>query len=272
MNLKQEDARTLAALVSAEETHPELKPLLTFYGAIYRAQFEAKAGLSERDIEIMPQPVCRERLESGEIQLTLDQLHVDSSRFVKLVRQMACIIAEDSPGWELPNQPLDTSALSGMAHNWFQSGEPVIGNGPPTTLVTLTVGLALSSYLQYAAESVLPLVEQCHWQRNVCLICGGKPGLAVLSQEDGSRSLFCSRCDGLWSYRRTTCPFCDNSEGIAYYPSEDQVYRLYVCPACKRYLKTIDLRRAGRKPALPVERILTVGLDLAAQQEGFLYC
>jgi formate dehydrogenase maturation protein FdhE len=181
------------------------------------------------------------------------------------------VILENSPGWELPSQPIDPDILADIARRWFESGRPIIENGPPTTLVNLAVGFALSPYLQKAAEILLPLIDMNEWQRSFCPICGGIPVFAVLDREGGGRSLFCPRCHGLWAYRRTTCPFCERDEDVIYYPSEDQVYRLYVCRSCNRYIKTIDLRRTEREAILPVERILTVSMDLGAQQAGHIH-
>jgi FdhE protein len=65
------------------------------------------------------------------------------------------------------------------------------------------------------------------------------------------------------------CPFCKSKEKQIYYTSEDQVYRLYVCPSCKRYLKTMDLREVYRDVIPAAERLVTVGMDLAAYQEGY---
>jgi formate dehydrogenase maturation protein FdhE len=56
---------------------------------------------------------------------------------------------------------------------------------------------------------------------------------------------------------------------LSYYPSEDEKYRLYVCQNCQRYLKTIDMRKTLGQVLFPVERIITVGLDVAAQEEGY---
>jgi len=57
---------------------------------------------------------------------------------------------------------------------------------------------------------------------------------------------------------------------LIYYPSEDEVYRLYVCEACRRYLKTVDLRKTGGRTVLPrVERVITVAMDVAARRAGY---
>ena len=95
--------------------------------------------------------------------------------------------------------------------------------------------------------------------------------MAALSQEEeGARYLLCSRCDNEWLYKRLGCPFCENSDysKLSFYPEEDGPHRLYVCHKCKRYLKVIDLHRAPDR-LLPVERILTLGLDVHAQELGF---
>jgi len=99
-------------------------------------------------------------------------------------------------------------------------------------------------------------------------VCGGRPNLALLEAERGARHLVCSRCNSQWPYSRVGCPFCKSKEKQTYYASPDGAHRLYVCPDCNRYLKTVDLRELHREVIPEVERLLTVGMDLAAQQEG----
>ena len=106
MSLCETDVKTLTAFTSAKETHPELESLLAFYEALHRAQFEAKAELGQ-DVDVTPESICHERVAGGEIQLRFDQLHVDTTRFVKLVRKMSYLILETSPGWELPSEAID---------------------------------------------------------------------------------------------------------------------------------------------------------------------
>ena len=65
------------------------------------------------------------------------------------------------------------------------------------------------------------------------------------------------------------CPFCEETALQTYYPSDDRIYRLYVCDSCRCYLKTIDLREIDRDVCLPVENIVTVSLDSAAREKGY---
>lgn len=268
--MHEEDENVLLALAAAGETHAELKPLVGFYGAVFRAQFWAKAGLAE-DLRLPSPATCCERLARGEVLLTFDQLRLDTDRFRGLLQEITEIIVRHNPGWELPREPLDPAAVIGIARRLFQSGEHMVGNGPPATLVALAVGFTVSAYLQEAAYRLDPSVNLSLWGRNTCPVCGGKPGFGIHSREDGRRRLFCPRCHETWPYRRVTCPFCEHDESTEYYPSADEVYRLYVCRNCRRYLKTIDLRHTERELIPAVERILTVALDLAAQEKGFLY-
>jgi FdhE protein len=135
--------------------------------------------------------------------------------------------------------------------------------------VALAVGFALAPYLQRAADEILPRLDLTAWRRGHCPVCGGRPNFALLGEDTGARQLMCSRCTALWSYRRVGCPFCSTEERPSYYSSEEGLYKLYVCAACKGYLKTVDLREARSVVQPVVERLLSVGMDLAAQQEGY---
>ncbi|MCJ7831514.1 MAG: formate dehydrogenase accessory protein FdhE, partial [Dehalococcoidia bacterium] len=99
----------------------------------------------------------------------------------------------------------------------------------------------------------------------------GEPDMAALGKGSGRRRLLCSRCDSEWTFRRLGCPFCGNDEPgqLAHYPSDDHIYRLSVCERCRRYLKTIDLRAAAAEHPLAAERILSAGMDVAAERAGY---
>jgi len=95
--------------------------------------------------------------------------------------------------------------------------------------------------------------------------------MASLAKQSGQRKLLCSRCDTEWVYKRLGCPFCGNDEPkeLAFFPSDDNVYRLAVCERCHRYLKTIDLRETATERPLAAERVLTAGMDVTAQSTGY---
>ncbi len=130
---------------------------------------------------------------------------------------------------------------------------------------------SLRPLLRAQAAALSGHVNDSQWYRGRCPICGGEPDIAALERGSGQRRLLCSRCDSEWAYLRIACPFCGNEDPsqLAYYPSDDKVYRLSVCERCHRYLKTVDLRETAGEKLLPAERILTVGMDVAAEKAGY---
>jgi FdhE protein len=130
---------------------------------------------------------------------------------------------------------------------------------------------ALHPFLSAFASALTPLIKEEQWYQRLCPVCGGEPDLGYLEQEVGGLRLLCSRCDTLWTSRRGECTYCGSSDKdtFAYYPSDDEAYRLYVCDNCMRYLKVLDGRQAPTGPLLPLQRIITVGMDMAARQQGY---
>lgn len=112
-----------------------------------------------------------------------------------------------------------------------------------------------------------------------CPRCGGLPQLSVRSAADdplvsGPRRLVCARCADSWSYSRSACPFCGETQG-----SQRTVYaeeaatprfphlRLETCATCSHYLIDIDLGRDGQ--AVPdVDELAALPLDLYAADNG----
>jgi hypothetical protein len=127
--------------------------------------------------------------------------------------------------------------------------------------------------LQPAASALAPLVEDGVWKRGHCPICGNEPDVAGLTG-DGVRHLVCGVCSFVWTFARGKCPYCGN-EDVATLKTlavnEQTPYRLDACEACKRYLKTVDFRKAdaGRAVVLPVDDAATVHLDVMAAKKEY---
>jgi len=138
-------------------------------------------------------------------------------------------------------------------------------------LAAFVAGHAERMLFRAAAAALAPLVDDSRWLQGQCPVCGAEPDLAVVDDGTAGRRLLCCRCDTAWAFPRIGCPFCDNDDPgrLAYHPvGEGGGYRLYVCGRCRRYLKAVDLRQRPRA-CLPVERILTAGLDAAAVAAGY---
>ncbi len=273
---EEERARqVLEALAEARTQNPELADFYEFHQKVLRLQHEAKAEIAAT-LEMSDQEVLRARVLQGLPQLSFAQLPLEAEGFSRLATEIAQALVQYNPELVAGTDGLEEVDWLPLAGRRFEQGmanesEEEAPEEPEMGLVETAVDLALQPYLEWAAEQVRPHVDQDRWKRGHCPVCGGAPDFAVLVEETGARHLLCSRCRSQWLYKRLGCPFCNNTDHtkLLYYPSEDEVYRLYVCQVCKHYLKAIDLRKATHRVVLAVEPLLTVAMDLAAQKQGY---
>jgi hypothetical protein len=273
-----ESQAVLGALAVAQAERPDLVELLAFYQELFALQLAAKAQLPAR---AKPEPhFVQGRAEAGLPQLTFEDLGLEAASFGTLAAGMRDVLARHNVGDEPPGSGGPDSDLVRRARhlfeNWPMLTAPDEGDlGAADDLASdplwdQAIALALVPYLQQAADAVLPMLERVHWGRPICPVCGGQPNLALLEEERGGRRLVCSRCDAVWVFTRVGCPYCRSQEKQTYFLGQGGLYRLYVCPSCRRYLKTVDLREAGRPVVPAVERLLSVYMDLSARHEGYL--
>ncbi len=269
MSIAHNDQRALDALEKAQARQEDSAAYLDLYTALMREQFAFKATLTHKP-GVHEETIRQQRLADGVAQLTFEQLGVKDEPFAVLVMRLWDIMVSHNPEWAGRREALDPDELLALARQEFETQVPF--KAPSSTDPTPTevlIRLALAPYLQRAAEIILPLLDLSQWRRGYCPVCGGQPHFSAFRGE-GERSLLCSRCNAEWPFARMQCPFCGTADHnqLAYYPSQDNVYRLYVCKACHRYLKAIDLRQAEGR-TLAAEPILTVDMDLSARKEGY---
>jgi Protein involved in formate dehydrogenase formation len=278
MTMSEKDRQVLRALTKAREQYEGLAELLDFYYDLYEVQFQAKAEMSEP--RVRDGLATHWRLDNGIPQLTFDQLGLEPEPFGQLVAQVTDVLVAHNPTWAVERKEQTGEALVALAQESFEGWDTPTPYAPnlregeserswPAHPGDLAVEFALAPYLQRAAEVILPRLSLDLWVCGRCPVCGGRPNFALLDKERGARQLLCARCDSMWAYSRVGCPFCKSTDKQTYYLSQDGVYRLYICPACKRYLKTMDMREVQREICPAVERLLTAGMDLAARQEGY---
>jgi FdhE protein len=273
----------LAALEAASQQDPDLRSYYDYHQTLFEILALAKVGISAR-MRMVDEAVLKARLLDGLPLLSFADVPLQPERFAELVSDVAKLLARSDPDLETQTVPDGAAECLALARQRFLDGQAIheqakakpvsMGAGEEDSgsrLAQMSVDQALKPYLEWGAERVLPHVELDHWKRRYCPSCGGAADLAFLGKESGSRHLVCSRCGSNWPYRRMGCPFCgthDHTE-LSYYLGEEKRYRLYVCKACRRYLKALDLREFSREVLFPVERISTIGMDLAARQEGY---
>ncbi len=270
------DERVLATLEEMKNKRPELAVLLDFQREVVAAQLAVKSGLT--DPPAVDRAEVARRLASGTPAVTFDELNLDWQVFERLLDHMAEIARRYRPDWPEVAVP---HPLRDVVQAWYQGRllshalEDSEGEtkeySPADEALSFLIASAVWPFLAHVTEILGPGIDQALWRRGFCPVCGGKPDFACLDRESGGRHLFCSRCDMQWQFQRLECPFCGTQDPahLAYYPSEDGVYRLYVCDHCHHYVKTIDLRETGRQLFLPVERILSLGMDVAAAEAGY---
>ena len=271
-----DDSDILNALRSERDQRPQIADTIDLYLKLLEIQDRAAIPAVAPTITA---DEARERLRQGKSLLDLDQFDIDSGKLTDVAMQVSFAIAEQRR--ERVRQLADIHAwlhrrrdrMRSFAISYLRgNGIPDSNSGIDGDLLVFVIHSALGPFLKAQAQALLPLVGTTTWYRGYCPVCGGEPDMASLAKQSGQRKLLCSRCDTEWVYKRLGCPFCGNDEpkDLAFFPSDDNVYRLAVCERCRRYLKTIDLRETATERPLAAERVLTTGMDVAAQDTGYI--
>ena len=251
---------------------------LEFYQRLFRIQ----SGVEQR-IDI-PQPTLTEkaaleRLERGMPLISFDELALDWSLLRDTFAEVAAIFAEYPELFGEPPERLRKPSAGQLLTKkavkaWFEGTAlppAILADDVNEDLLVAIIHATLKPFLVSHAKTLIDFVDQKHWRREYCPICGGSPDFAFLDKELGSRWLLCSRCDTEWTFQRLRCPYCGTQDQnvLAYFTDDKGLYRLYVCEKCKRYLKAIDLRQTEAEVLLPLERFNTLDIDRQAQEQGY---
>lgn len=272
MSINASQGRILEQLRLGRANLPDWAEVLDLQIALLEAQIEAAAPKVQAQLD---GEEATQRRQSGLALISSRELRLDWDAFSALYRRVCQISAEHRADLadsfrtleKVPDEEpekLQSWASRFMVENRLSED----ASGLTTFVLTHT----LRPFLRRYAQAYASLVDEAGWKRGYCPVCGGEPDFASLSaSQEGARTLLCSRCDNEWLYARLGCPFCENKDyrRISYFSEEKGLHRLYVCDNCQRYLKTVDLRGALGRVLLPVERVLTLGMDLAAQEAGY---
>jgi FdhE protein len=264
-------AKLKQALKKAADNDVDLAPYIELHRQLIRLQEKARAGLSG-PLTRLDDQTLRSRLDSGVPLLRFTDVGLEAAAFARLAGEIAQALRHhevDLENGPAPNSDEEWLELAASRFEAASHGSP--GRAPAATIAQAAADLALRPYLERAAEQLVGRIGLANWKQGFCPVCGGEPDFASLDEVSGARRLLCSRCTTEWGFKRIACPFCGTTDHtkLSYFPLHDGLYRLYVCQECRRYLKTIDLRQADREVLLPLERITTLALDIAARSEGY---
>ena len=276
MDAPTTDQELLAALQVAREKNPELAQTLDLHAEVISARSKVEAN--PPDLKADKQEVAG-LVDRRDPLLSRWELEWDPDIFAALAAEICDIGArhrsELAPSFEEVRSLLtgDSGQSLNIVSAYLKEGRVGLPDLADETREVLSFVLihSLHPFFRAYASVLTPLIEDQKWYQRLCPVCGDEPDFAYLEETVGGLRVLCSRCDTLWTFKRGECTFCSNSnnETFAYYLSDDNVYRLYVCDNCQRYLKVMDGRETSLKPALPLQRIITIGMDLAARQEGY---
>jgi FdhE protein len=261
----------LTALNEAKSGHPDLAQVIALQSDLFQAQALVPIPASNAAPPLDQERAHRE-LGRGEPLLTCLAWQPDAPRVAELWTQVCGIIARHRGDLadasmclaQLPAVHL-ASFVRAYLVNLFDEMVDVESD-PALPLPRVVLHHTLRPFLRAEAERWQSWLANVPWQMGTCPFCGGAPDFAALEKGD-TRRLICSRCDTEWQFSRVGCPFCGD-DADSYF--EDAGYWLYVCDKCQHYLKAIDARRMEQPPVLEVERVLTIGMDMAARDKGYV--
>ena len=286
------ETREITELRAVKARHPELASAVDMHIELLELQRRIQGRVPLPPLELDANIFQRHQLE-GRPLLRFEQIPLDLTDFRLMVRQTADVLhrfdALDASEFQQVHDLGRGARLLEVAGHWYRrvSERPAAATAPlaavavPTAtpgataadepeIIGHVLALALRPFLSRCAEVLQRRPELAGWAHAHCPLCGGEPDLATLDAQ-GDRHLVCSRCLLQWKFDAIACPFCANGERsrITSFGTSDGLYRVYGCDACHRYLKAIDMRRAGR-PLMPVlDSVAMLPLDAAAMQRGY---
>lgn len=279
MTLTFDQIKQAAATLKA--VRPAYKTILDFYEQIFLAQADARRRVRIDPIQISEQVLFIKHKEKLPL-ISMFQFRIDSASAVPLLKKICGIAGGANETMAasakavltaLEKEKLDPERLfTGLISEddaCFSQVEKE--NGIDKKILAFLIYSAIRPSLTACAEQLSTyLPDNESWEKGYCPICGSDPGLSLLEGE-GKRSLFCGFCWHKWETQRIFCPFCENTEGKTlhyFYHEEEKELRVNVCDSCKKYIKTVDARKADRIIYPPLEQISTLHLDIQAREKG----
>jgi FdhE protein len=276
------ESRELTELRQLKARHPELADAVDLHVALLELQRRVQARVPMPWVEFSPEWLKRQH-EAGKPLLRFEDIPLDWTDFRLVFRQTADVLKrfealEAADYQAIQAMSRDGRAIEPLAVRWFNTAaapERLAELKTPATTASpealdQVLALAMRPFLERCADVVQQRADFSTWTHPHCPLCGGEPELAVLVT-GGDRVLICGRCTGRWRFADAACPFCRNEDRslLPSFSSRDNLYRLYACDVCRRYIKAYDARLGGRPVMLSVDSVATLPLDAAAFQRGY---
>jgi FdhE protein len=263
----------VAELRALAERQPELSAAASLQIDLIEALRRVQGRTATASVVLSPEDVAA-RLAGGRPLVDFDRIAVDWNEARLLFRQITDVLrrhdAVDVAAAAQLHEIGRSASLPQLAKQWFDRGS----SDPAIEMLDEVLAWSMRPFLIRTADVLQQRGPQGApfgaWKRGVCPVCGGEPDFACITTS-GERLLMCGRCQTRWPTDPIACPFCGESDKqrITSFATPDGTYRVAACQSCKRYLKTLDGRRAGRAVMPALDSIATLPLDAVVMQRGF---
>jgi FdhE protein len=251
------------------ERQPELSAAASLQIELVEALRRIQTRIATSSVTMTTEEIAT-RLSSGQPLVTFDRLPIDWNEARLLFRKIADVLrrhdAIDAAGVARLHEIGRSTTLPDLARQWFERGV----TDPSIDMLDEVLAWSMRPFLVRSADILQQRGAFGAWKRGVCPVCGGEPDFACIITT-GERLLVCSRCLTRWPTEQYACPFCGEADKqrITSFATPDGTYRVTACQSCRRYLKTLDGRRAGRAVMPALDSIATLPLDAVVMQRGF---
>ena len=269
------------AVAAVKENKPVYADMLDFYGRIFDAQQDSKSRIRIQPLQITAEMLAvkaQEKFPLIEIkEFTFDDTQA-GNLFVTICKLAKKANPQMAAAAEIILKAVETTLKPNALFAGLLDGNEALFENVAEEFKIDKQVLGFITYnslkpcLALAAEQLASYLNKDEpWQKGYCPICGSAPILSILAGE-GDRSLVCSFCWHQWPVKRVFCPFCENRDGQSlqyFFSDEEKEFRVDTCDKCKKYLKTLDTRKAGRLIYPPLEQLSSLHLDYKAKEMGY---
>lgn len=264
---------------------PELAEIMDLYEKIYAIEAEYLPKIDPK-IEADDTEEINRKIVEGKNLLDTQKIYIDPAMFREILAKMADVLSQANPDLKEPlkklveypdlkedtpgQTPVFIDALLKFNTQYFTKIAGLIELN--NDLMFFLIYHAVGPFIEKASYEYRDMFNYQHWQKTICPVCGRKPSMSILRQENGLQVLQCQVCRTQWSFPRVKCIVCENTDNETYkyfYDEADEAHRVYVCDKCKKYLKTTDCRKLERDVDIEVEDLATLVLDYVAKERGY---
>ncbi len=261
---------------------PEFTVMLDLYEKIFIAQEKARKIVSLPEFNISQEKLSVQHEEKFPL-VDISQFSIDHEVSESLFNELCDILTADENELSAAVGSIKLLSdekkidLNKLFTAFFKEDESLFDEAEVKYSIDKEIlGFLIYNALQPSLVSFSEMISvnldsDNDWEKGYCPVCGSMPELSLF-EENGKRFLVCGFCGHKWGSKRIYCPFCENSnhETLQYYDIDsEEEYRVDVCEKCKKYIKTIDIKKTSRTVYPPLEIRSTPYIDVKLEEMGY---